>query len=74
MCPNIWDLTKTESFRKEFIINPKYWGTVKIRINRPKYRLSENSIPFVLVTGLNKIMIRDIFDFEIREWRDSGIH
>ena len=49
MCPNIWDLTKTESFRKEFRINPKYWDTVKIRINRSRYRLSENSIPFVLV-------------------------
>jgi hypothetical protein len=47
--PHIWDLTKAGSFRKESTINPKYWSTAKIRIDRPRYRLSENSIPFVWV-------------------------
>jgi len=28
--PHIWDLTKAGAFRKEFRINPKYWGTVEI--------------------------------------------
>jgi hypothetical protein len=47
--PHIWDLTKAGAFRNEFIINPKYWGTVEIWINRLRYRLSENSIPFFKV-------------------------
>jgi len=69
MCPNIWDLTKTEASIKEFVINPKYLGTVKIRIDRPRSRLSENSIPFVLVIGPFKIVdwLSNTAGFKLKE-------